>query len=411
MLKGYRVLDLGQFVAAPTCARIMAEIGAEVIKVELLPDGDRGRFSGLKPRGIGAENASASTYYFQHNHTKKSFAIDYKTSRGREILLQLVKCSDVLVENFAPGVMARHGLAYENLKEINPALVMCSISLAGQSGPLSKEPGFDYIGAAYAGFTAGVGEADRGPAQLPNALGDSFAGITAAMAVGFALLHRENTGEGQYIETSLVDSYFQTQEVNIPKISLSGKKSVPSRSGSLHPDGGPTGNFRAGDGSYISIMVMPYQWPQLLKAIGRTDLGNDPRFKLPRDRRANKEVLKEIIETWMDEIGSSQSALEALRAERVPCAPVLTLNQAMEHPHLLERGTVRTVSDPLIGDFSIPGMPAKFSALTKGGALKAALLGEHNEYVLSELLGMKKDQINDLYAAGILGKDPLLNPT
>ena len=117
MLKTYRVLDLGQFVAAPTCARIMAELGAEVIKVEMLPHGDRGRFSGLKPRGAGAEKASASTYYFQHNHTKKSLAIDYKTSIGRKILLQLVKCSDVLVENFAPGVMARNRLAYEDLKK------------------------------------------------------------------------------------------------------------------------------------------------------------------------------------------------------------------------------------------------------------------------------------------------------
>ena len=411
MLKSYRVLDLGQFVAAPTCARIIGELGAEVIKVEMLPQGDRGRFSGLKPRGSGAEKASASTYYFQHNHSKKSLAIDYKTSVGREILLQLVKCSDVLVENFAPGVMARNGLAYEDLKKINPSLIMCSISLAGQAGPLSNEPGFDYIGAAYAGFTAGVGEADRGPAQLPNALGDSMTGITAAMAVGFALLHREKTGEGQYIETSLIDSYFQTQEVNVPKISLSGKKSVPNRAGSLHPDGGPTGNFRAGDGTYISIMVMPYQWPQILKAMGRPDLKDDPRFKLPRDRRANKEVLKEIIESWMHDIGSSQLALDALRSERVPCAPVLTLDEAMEHPHLVESGTVRKVSDPLIGEFSIPGMPAKFSALTKEGILKAALLGEHNEYVLCDLLGMGTDQINDLYAAGILGKDPLLNST
>lgn len=409
MLTSYRVLDLGQFVAGPTCARVMAELGAEVIKVELVPHGDRGRFSGLKPRGEGLEKASASTYFTQHNHSKKSLAIDYKCPEGRAILLRLVEKSDVLVENFAPGVMARYGLAYEELRKVNPGLVMCSVSLAGQTGPLSNEPGFDYIGAAYAGFTAGIGEPDRGPGQLPNALGDSVTGITAAMAVGFALLHREKTGEGQHIEASLVDSYFQTQEVNVPKIAMSGKKAVTPRSGSLHPDGGPTGNFRAGDGTYIAIMVMPYQWPQMVRALGQPELTDDPRFKSPRDRRANMEVLRDIIEAWMDRLETRDAALAALRAERVPCAPVLTLDEAMAHPHLVARGTVRPVSDPYIGEFAIPGLPARFSAWPAPDDPKAALLGEHNEDVLSAILEMGDADIAALYDAGILVRDPLLD--
>lgn len=409
MLTSYRVLDLGQFVAGPTCARVMAELGAEVIKVELVPHGDRGRFSGLKPRGEGMEKASASTYFTQHNHSKKSLAIDYKNPEGKAILLRLVAKADVLVENFAPGVMARYGLAYEELQKVNPGLVMCSVSLAGQTGPLSGEPGFDYIGAAYAGFTAGIGEPDRGPGQLPNAPGDSVTGITAAMAVGFALLHREKTGEGQHIEASLVDSYFQAQEVNVPKIAMSGKKAVTPRSGSLHPDGGPTGNFRAGDGTYIAIMVMPYQWPQMVRALGQPELADDPRFKSPRDRRANKEALRDVIEAWMDGLETRDAALAALRAERVPCAPVLTLDEAMAHPHLIERGTVRQVSDPYIGDFAIPGMPAKFSAWPAPKDPKAALLGEHNEEVLSSILEMSEADIAALYDAGILVRDPLLS--
>lgn len=411
MLTSYRVLDFGQFVAAPTCARVMAEMGAEVIKVEIPPHGDRGRFSGLKPRLDGAEKASASTYYFQHNHTKKSLAIDYKSDAGRDIVLRLVEKSDVLVENFAPGVMARRGLAYEDLKRINPGLIMCSVSMAGQTGPLSREPGFDYIGAAYAGFTAGLGEPDRGPGQLPNAVGDSVTGITAAMAVAFALLHREKTGEGQYIEASLVDSYFQTQEVNVPKIAMAGKKAVTPRSGSLHPDGGPTGNFRAGDGAYIAIMVMPYQWPQMVRALGQPELADDPRFKSPRDRRANKEALRDVIETWMAGLETRDAALAALRAERIPCAPVLGLDEAMAHPHLVERGTIRNVSDPLIGGFAVPGAPAKFSAWEPPADLTAALLGEHNEAVLAGVLGMGDDEIAGLYEAGVLTRDPLLDRT
>ena len=134
MLNGYRVLDLGQFVAGPTCTRLMAEVGADVIKVELLPNGDRGRFSGLKPRGA-AKRASTSTYYFQHNHTKRSLGLDYKKPKGREVLLRLVEKSDVLVENFAPGVMARHRISYDELKRVNPGLIMCSISLGGAKRP------------------------------------------------------------------------------------------------------------------------------------------------------------------------------------------------------------------------------------------------------------------------------------
>jgi len=150
MLEGYRVLDIAQYVAGPTCTRILAELGAEVIKLELAPSGDRGRFSGDKPRDPALKKSSQSTYYFQHNHSKKSLAVDIKQDRGRALVHALIPKIDVVVENFAPGVMARAGLGYEELSRINPRLIMCSISLAGQTGPLSNKPGFDYMGAAYA---------------------------------------------------------------------------------------------------------------------------------------------------------------------------------------------------------------------------------------------------------------------
>jgi CoA:oxalate CoA-transferase len=233
MLTGYRVLDITQFVAGPTCTRILAELGAEVIKVELAPHGDRGRAAGDKPRDARFKSSSQSTYNIQHNHSKKSLAIDIKQARGRELIGALVPKVDVLVENFAPGVMARAGLGYDELKAIHPGLVMCSISLAGQTGPLSRKPGFDYMGAAYAGISVLIGEADRGPAQFTTAIGDSATGVTAAMAVGFALLHRERTGEGQYVECSLVDTYFHMHEVNVPKSALRGSSFTPKRAGSL----------------------------------------------------------------------------------------------------------------------------------------------------------------------------------
>jgi len=408
MLTGYRVLDIGQFVAGPTCTRILAELGAEVIKLELAPSGDRGRFAGDKPRDAALKTSSQSTYFFQHNHSKKSLAVDIKQERGRELVYALIPKIDVVVENFAPGVMARAGFGYDRLSGINPGLVMCSISLAGQAGPLSDKPGFDYMGAAYAGITAAIGETDRGPAQLPTAIGDSATGVTAAMAVGFALLHRERTGEGQYIDCSLVDTYFNMHEVNLPKSSLRGAQFRPPRSGSLHPDGGPTGVFRCSNDEFISIMVLPHQWAQMTKAMNMPELAEDVRFRDARSRRDNNEVLKDIIENWLGRFASREEAVAALEAERVPCAPVLTLHEAMAHPHLRERGTVRRVSDREIGEFDIPGLAAKFSRWSPTTDIAADRLGEHNEEILRDMLNLSDADIRQLYQDKTIVHDPLL---
>jgi crotonobetainyl-CoA:carnitine CoA-transferase CaiB-like acyl-CoA transferase len=315
----------------------------------------------------------------------------------------------VLVENFAPGVMARAGLSYDELSAIHAKLIMCSISLAGQTGPLSRKPGFDYTGAAYAGITSLIGEADRGPAQLAIAIGDYATGVTAAMSVGFALLHRERTGEGQYIECSLVDTYFNMHEVNVPKSSLRGSSFAPKRAGSLHPDGGPTGVFRYRGEEFIAIMVMPYQWNQMIKAMNMPELADDPRFNTPRARRDNNVALKHIIEGWLAGFPSRDAAIGALEAERVPCAPVLTLHEAMVHPHLRQRGTVRRVRDESIGEFDIPGLPVKFSRWADRSEIAADRLGEHNEQVLRELLSLTDKEIAGLYADKVLVRDPLLD--
>jgi len=405
MLTGYRVLDITQFVAGPTCTRIMAELGAEVIKIELAPAGDRGRASGDKPRDPKFKGSSQSTFFFQHNHSKKSVAIDIKQARGRELIKALVPKVDVLVESFAPGVIGRAGLGYEELKAIHPRLIMCSISLAGQSGPLSQKPGFDYTAAAYAGITALVGEPDRGPAQIATAIGDRATGVTAAMAIAVALLHRERTGEGQYIECSLLDTYFHMHEVNVPKAALRGQSFAPKRAGSLHPDGGPTGIFRYKGDEFISIAVLPYQWKQMVAAMEMPALASDPRFATPRARRDNNEALKLLIEEWLARFPSRDAAVEALERGRVPCAPVLTLHEAMAHPHMRGRGTVRRVQDPLIGEFDIPGLPVKLSQWPGKHALRAPLLGEHNAEVLREVLSLSETEIAVLYSDKVLVRD------
>ncbi|MGH7916753.1 MAG: CaiB/BaiF CoA transferase family protein [Candidatus Binataceae bacterium] len=408
MLEGYRVLDFTQFVAGPTCTRLLAEMGAEVIKLELAPAGDRVRAGGLKSLKPEFKDSTHSTYYLQHNHSKLSFAIDLKRPGARELVMSMIPRIDVIVENYAPGVIKRLGFAYEDVKKVNPKIIMCSISMAGQTGPLSYKAGYDYMGQAYAAITDGIGEPDRAPAITTMAIGDVSTGVAAAMAVGFALIHRERTGEGQYLDASLLDTYFHMHEVNVPMVSLRGDKFKPTRSGSLHPQGGPTGIFHYRGDQYVYITVVPHQWSQFVKALGMPELGADPRFRSARGRRDNNEALRDIIERWLSEFPTRDDALAALDKERVPCAPVLTINEAIKHPHLNERKTVRWIEDPELGKVAIPAVPVKFSAWPDRIQLRSARLGEDNERVLGELLDLPPEKIKQLYADGVLVRDRTL---
>jgi CoA:oxalate CoA-transferase len=394
MLEGFRVLDFTHYVAGPTCTRILGELGADVIKVERSLEGDHVRQLGIVKDGM-------STYYFQHNHGKRSLGIDLRKPRGKELLLAMIPKVDVAVENFAPGVISDMGFGYETLAAINPRLVMCSISAAGQNGPLSRRPGYDYIGSALAGVTDLLGEPDRAPIVPTMAIGDVSTGVAAAMAVGFALLSRERTGKGQYIDAALLDTYFHMQELYVPLLSLRPGRYHPSRSGSLHPAGSPCGVFKA-NGGYIMLIVQQHEFPRLARAMARPELPSDERFSSNGRRVRNKEALRELIEGWLAIFPDRDSAIAVFDRERVPCAPVLKLEEAMEHPHLHSRKTIRRVSDPELGEFDVPGMPVKFSDWPDRLALKAARLGESNEDVLREVLGLSNDEIAALNAEGVL---------
>lgn len=198
-------------------------------------------------------------------------------------------------------------------------------------------------------------------------------------------------------------------EVNIPRVTIAGSDYVPKRTGSQRPDGGPAGIFHYRDGLYITLMVLPHQWPQLVAAMGKPGLLTDPRFISGRSRRDNNEAIRTIIEEWLATFPTREAALAALEAQRVPCAPVLSLHEVVQHPHLRERGTIRRVEDPLLGEFDIPGLPVKFSRWPDRHDLKADLLGEHNEDVLQSVLGLGMGEIKDLYAEGVLIRDPMLN--
>jgi CoA:oxalate CoA-transferase len=383
-------------------------MGAQVIKLELAPGGDRVRGDGLKSQDPKYKESTHSTYYLQHNHSKLSFAIDMKKPGARELVMSMIPQVDVVVENFAPRVIDRLGFSYEEIKKVNPKIIMCSISMAGQTGPLSNKAGYDFIGQSYAGVTDGIGQEGGPPALTSMAIGDISTGVNAAMAVGFALLHRERTGEGQYLDASLLDTYFHMHEKTVPVVSLRGDKFRPTRSGSIHPDGGTTGIFHYRGDQYVQITVPPHQWPQLLRAMKMPELGTDPRFKGARGRRDNKAELARVIEDWLATFETRDDAIAAMDAERVPCAPVLTVNEAVKHPHLNERKTVRWINDPILGKVALPGMPVKFSAWPDKTDVRASRFGQDNEKILSELLQMPPEKVRQLYADGILFRDPTL---
>ncbi|MGH7987657.1 MAG: CaiB/BaiF CoA transferase family protein [Candidatus Binataceae bacterium] len=396
MLTGYHVLDFTHYVAGPTCTRILGELGANVIKVERSLEGDHVRQMGLMKDGM-------STYYFQHDHSKRSLGVDLHNPRAKELLLRMIPKIDVVVENFAPGVIAQMGFGYDALSRLNPKLVMCSVSATGQTGPLSNRPGYDFIGASFAGVTDLLGEPDRPPIIPTMAIGDVSTGVAAAMAVGFALLNATRTGKGQYIDASLLDTYFHMHELCVPVLSIRKESFKPRRNGSQHPTGSPSGVFKA-NGGYIMLLVQQHEFPRLCRAMGRPELVSDDRFKSNGRRVRNNAAMKEIIETWLATFPDRDSAVAALDKERVPCGPVLSLEEAMAHPHLRERRTVRRTHDPRLGEFDLPGMPVRFSDWQVSTELKASSVGQDNETILREMLGLEDTAIAGLYTDGVLLK-------
>jgi CoA:oxalate CoA-transferase len=284
---------------------------------------------------------------------------------------------------------------------------MCSKSLAGQTGPLSQKPGYDYVAQAYAGVTDLIGDPEGAPSLITMAIGDTSTGMAAAMAVGFALLHRERTGEGQHVEASLLDTYFAMHEVAVPRVALR-KGYTPKRTGSQHPDGGPTGIFACSDGSFLTLAILPHQWSQFVEVLEMPELAKDSRFTSASLRRDNNPALKAILEQWLAKFPSREAAIERLEKSRIPVAPVLTLNEAMAHPHLRERGTVRRVVDPALGTFDIPGSPVRFSARKPAENVHADRLGEHNEEILTKHLDLSESELASLYQEGVLVRDPTL---
>ena len=394
LLTGIRILDLTRVLAGPTCTRLFAEMGADVIKVEAAPHGEMAR-------AIGRLRNDRSLHLIQQNLNKRSLCIDLRKPEGLDLIRQLVSHCDVVVENFRPGMVESLGLGYRALQALRPDIILCSISALGQRGPLSSKPGYDGIAQAYSGVTSMIGEPDELPCLPSLGVGDVSTGVHAAFAIAAALLHRARTGRGQALDIALLDCYYHYHEASVYQASASDGQLDPTRGGRHYTYVCPNGVFPVKDRALVLVAFL-HHWRDLCTAMGRPDMTTDPRYATDGARVERRAEVINLIETWLDGFPDVASAIAHLEGHNVPCAPVLSVKETLVHPHFLERGTVRTVTDPIAGTFQIPGMPIKTSDYSAELPYLAPLLGEHNAEILRELLGKDASEVDALVAAGVL---------
>jgi crotonobetainyl-CoA:carnitine CoA-transferase CaiB-like acyl-CoA transferase len=388
------VLDFTQYLAGPTITRLMAEMGAQIIKVEQAPMGDPSRL-------LPAIKNGRSGYFVQQNRGKRSLCLDFAKPESIELLRALAREVDVVVENYGPGVMEKRGLDYPSLKKINSRIVMASISAFGKTGPYAHKVGYDFIAQAFSGLMSMTGEANGPPMFVGLGIADQGSGVHAFSAIGYALYYREKTGIGQHIDISMVDALFHMHEVNVQAYGLTDGAFVPHRMGSHHQLLCPCGAFKGPQG-YIVVLVLDRQWSSMAKAMGRPDLVDDPRFATGLDRGKNQKELIPIIETWMKAQGTDEAVLKILEEHRVPAAPVMSVVGALDHPYFKARNMIRQVTDPILGKMTMPGFPLKFSEFPDLPTIEAPLLGQHGGEVLKQYLGISDAKVAELRAAGVL---------
>jgi crotonobetainyl-CoA:carnitine CoA-transferase CaiB-like acyl-CoA transferase len=394
MLSGIKVLDFTQYLAGPTVTRLMAEMGAEIIKIEIAPMGDPSRLLPTVKNG-------RSAYFIQQNRGKKSVCLDLTKPEAIKIVKALVSKVDVVVENFGPGVMKKKGLEYDDLKKINPRLIMASISTFGRKSLLSHKTGFDMIAQAFSGMMHMTGEPEGPPTFVGMALADVGSGVHAFAAIGYALFHRDRTGIGQYIDISMIDVLYHAHDFNVQSYTITEGQFVPKRMGRFHNQMCPAGVYKLPQG-WTFILVLDRQWSNMARAMGRPELIDDPLFRTGADRVRNRDKLNPIVQEWLLSFKDDESALAALDEFRIPSAPVLSVADTVSHPYFKERGTVRTVPDPILGKVTIPGFPLKFSAYPDLPHIEAPLLGQHGPEILAKHLGYSAAQVEELFRSGIL---------
>jgi crotonobetainyl-CoA:carnitine CoA-transferase CaiB-like acyl-CoA transferase len=389
-LKGCRVVELAHIMAGPVCGLMLADMGAEVVKVEKLAGDDTRR---MLPPDVKGESAA----FMMMNRNKRGIALDLKQGDGREALLRLLDRADVVIENYRKGTMEKLGLGYDTLKARNPGLIYCEISGFGRSGPYAERGGFDLIAQGMSGLMSITGEGPgRPPVKVGAPVTDITAGILAAMGVSAAYAHKLQTGEGQKVDTSLfeagiVHSYWQSAIAFATGVS-------PGAMGSAHPLNAPYQAFRTADGWVNIGAANQKNWERLVEILGRPELGSDPRFVTNDKRMANRPALEAALNKVF-ETKTTDAWLAILEEGGFPAGPVLSIGEMHEDPQALAREMIVATDHPVAGRVNTLGLPVKFSATPGGIARPAPVLGQHSREVLAEL-GFSEREIARMIDAG-----------
>jgi CoA:oxalate CoA-transferase len=372
-LAGIKVLDLSRVLAGPYCTALMADLGAEVIKLEP-PAGD-------DYRHIGPFKHGESALFALNNRGKKSIALDLKRPADLELARALAARVDVVVENFRPGVAARLGLGADTLRKANPRLIYCSISGFGQEGPFKDLPAYDLVVQAMSGLMAATGEEGGAPLKVGESIADLVAGLFASWSIMAALVQRNATGQGAALDIAMYDALFSMLTTSHAQHFYSGV--LPGRVGNRHPLSTPFGCFRTSDGQVVIAVLNGGQFQRLAALIGRPEIADDPRFASDASRTENEPALRALIESWSGTL-TTEAAVAALAAQGLPAAPIWDIAKAADNEHAAARGLVGEVSHPVLGPAPIVGQPVRFDGAKPVAATAAPQLGGDIEAVLRQ---------------------------
>jgi crotonobetainyl-CoA:carnitine CoA-transferase CaiB-like acyl-CoA transferase len=399
-LSGIRVLDLTRVLAGPYCSMLFADLGAEVIKIEP-PQGEmiRDNPPRVKNGKGGPHDRSRSAYFLSLNRNKLGVTLNLKHPKAVKMFKDLVKTADIVLENYAPGVMKRLGIDYPVLKEINPRIILCSISGFGQWGPYSQKTAFDIVAQAAGGLMSVTGMPGSPPIKVGTSIGDLNAAVHGAFAIMAALWYREKSGAGQHIDVSMQEAMVSVMEGAVVRWTVGHELMQPI--GSHNTNESPMAAYRCKDGYIIIGTVGNEHFQRFCRAIGKPEWVDRPEYATKGKRWARKwEMQKEIeeitVQYTIKEVG------EMMDRERVANAPILNIQQVVEDPHLNERGYFLEVEHPIIGKAKIPGFAFKFSETPGRIDRPSPLVGEHNEEVFQKYLGVGKEEIEKLKNEGAI---------
>ena len=400
-LAGFRVLDLSRILAGPWASQMLADLGAEVIKIERPGQGDdtRGWGPPYMPDELGNPTGE-SAYFHGANRGKHSVCIDMAAQQGQQLILKLVEKCDVLIENFKVGGLNKYGLDYDSLKSINPKLVYCSITGFGQTGPYSDRAGYDFMIQAMGGLMSVTGEADGEPMKVGVALADVMTGLYAANAIQAALIHQLRSGKGQYIDLALLDVQVATLAYQAMNYLASGNN--PHRLGNAHPNIVPYQAFQTADGYIILAVGNDAQFARFCDLAGRGDLVADERFQKNSNRVKNRDALIPDIANIL-KTQTTDCWLERLNQKGIPCGPIANIDQVFDNPQVQHRGMRLELDHPAAGRVPSVANPINLSQSPINYDKAPPLLGQHTEQVLGELLELDAAQIDQLKSDGIIG--------